>query len=250
MHTKKVTPAIALPLLVGLGLVGCSTAVPADTVAAVPAGPNPSATANAIEADDVLLISAIATAGNGSKLTLASQVHLAIPFDDIAGQTLPKAMIGDCGANLTAHILQAQAWSFTRVNTSAMAVDGTAAWPTDTRLAIHPSTAYVPISGRGMFQSDNTTGTDACHQEKYFTGSGNGGIAVGIPGDAVDDASRFTRWSAHSYGYVAPAGVTLSDCTFQVLDLGKKYGAAAAGWTMRQDASACIIGPTAETASF
>ena len=256
MYTKKVVPALALPLMISLGVTGCGTPAPVDpapietSAAPAAAEPIPSATANAPEADDVLLISATATATNGSQLALATQVHLPIPYDDVAGQTLPKAMIDDCGADLTENILKAQVWSFTRVNTSALAVEGTAAWPTNARVDVRPSTAYVSIAGRGMFLSDETTGKDACHQEKYFTGTGNGGLAVGIPGDTVDDASRFTRWTAHSYGFVTPAGVTLSNCTFQVLDLAKQYGAETAGWTMRQDASACVIGPATETAAF
>ncbi len=256
MNTKSLAlPVVVLPLLLSLTLAACAS--PAPTVTSDPpvvpaqASPAPIATPNALDNDETLLISATATAANGAQLSLQTQVHLAIPFDDVAGQTLPQAMVDDCGADLTMNILRAQAWSFTRVNTSAIPVEGSSAgWPADARIDVRPSTQFVSIAGRGIFQSDPNSGSEACHQEKFFGGTGNGGLAVGIPGDTVDDASRFTRWSAHSYGYVALAGVTLTGCTFQLTDLGKQYGAESANWSSQIDAGTCVIGPASEVSSF
>lgn len=238
--------------LASLALTACASQDTTPLVPSMPATsspapsapyPYPDATANAIENDEVLLIFATATAENGSRLSLETQVHLAIPFDDIAGQTLPKGMMDDCGAELTTNILRDQAWSFTRSNTSAVAAVGSpGVWPTESRIDVHPSGLEAYVAGRGMFDSDPTTGNLACRQGKYFVGPGNGGLAVGIPGDAVNDATRFTRWANQDYGYTTSSGVTISECRFEVTDLGRQYGGGSASWRLVSDASNCIVG--------
>lgn len=244
----KTSPPLLLvsmtTLVIAFGLTACSPAATVDdvpTAKPAPVGPvevpEPTPTANALDDDELLLISAVATTADGAQLDLATQVHLAIPFDDVAGQTLPQAMIDDCGSSLTLNILRDQAWSFTRVNTSAL-LRGSIDWPSDARIDLRPLARDAFVAGRGMLANDGTTGDELCHQDKYFVGPGNGAIALGLAGDA----SRYTGWASEAYGFVVPAGVTLSDCVFEVTALGGEHGAGGPSWASRADASACVIG--------
>ncbi len=266
LHPSVVTPrnaaiVVVLPLLIAIGLSGCTpaatTPVAADTpepVAKAPlAADSATATATPIDPDATLILTVIATATNGSQLDLRLVVHQSTPFDDVAAQTLPVALTTDCGGSLSAKIFSTTIWSFTRANVSAVpSAASRADWPASERIGVTPSAGLVNIAGRGMLADSGYTGSDpACVRDKFFAGPGNGAIAVGIPGDSPVDgtAGRFTRWAKHSWGFAAASGVSLSGCTAEITPLGSKLGGGAATVTTVTD-TRCVIGSPNEPKEY
>lgn len=242
-------PYFAVPALIALGVTGC-TAPPVpvsdETYASAPATDEPATpTATPIDADAVLLVRATATASNGATLALEAQVHQAYGWDYAGIGTLPAALLEDCAGSLTQSQIEQEAWSFVRVNVSALPGAGTE-WPSDTRIDARPSADYALIAGRGMMANDPKTGDVACLQDKYFTAAGNGGLAIGLPGDAAS----LTGWSNHTYGFVAQAGVVLGGCSIEITPLGASLGAGTETWTSTIDDSTCVAGEVNEKIEY
>ena len=243
-------PLLALPALLALGVTGCTSSVapPNDdeTYASAPAPDPATPTANPVDADAVLLVRATATATNGARLALEVQVHQAYAWDYAGTGTLPAALIEDCGGSLTQSQIEEGQYSFIRVNISALPDASAAAWPDDARIDARPSADHAFTSGRGMMSSDPATGDSPCLQDKYFTAGGNGGLAIAISGDA----NALTGWVNHTYGVVAGAGVTLSDCSVEITPLGTSLGAGTSAWTSTVDDATCVAGAVNEKTEY
>ena len=195
---------------------------------------------NEIEADTTLIVRATATSANGSQLSLELQVHKSTPWDDVAAQALPAAVVDDCGGLVSLAQFGGEQWSFTRGNLTAISQPAsTSDWPTDAAIALLPSASSTYVSGRGILAVDAAAGAPLCQQDKSFAGSGRGGFAMGMRAD------DFTGWAQHRFGFVAPRGVVLSDCTVEVTVLGESLGGGG-GWVKANDAGACVAGPTVE----
>lgn len=246
-----------LPLVVGLvvaaGLAGCTATapdpIPTDAGIGAQPVPEPTLTRNPPEADSILWVRALATASNGAELELEAMVHRSLSYEYPGSQTMNQILIDDCGATLTNAIIYAQAWSITRLNVTAIPPAGSAEWPVDARVGFRPSGDVVYAASRGIVQPDPATGDLACVQDKFLAGSGKGAIAVGIPGDTIDLDHFGNAWAAHTWGFTALDGVVLSECSFEITDLGPDYGAGS-GWAEVDDPTACYIGPAAESPVF
>ena len=257
VNPRNVATVVIFPLLIALGMSGCSPAATTpvatdapETVAKAPTGTDSvTATSTPIDPDSTLVLTAVATAANGSKLDLKLVVHQSTPFDDVASQTVPVAVTADCGGTLSATVFSTGLWSFTRANISAVPSLGSAAvWPASGHIDVMPSASLVKSAGRGMLSDAGYSGGDpACIRDKFFVGPGNGGLAVGIPGDspAAGTAGRFTRWAKHSWGFAAASGVLLSGCAAEITPLGSRLGGGVGSVTTATD-SRCVIGPPNE----
>lgn len=235
MTTRRTLLAVAVPALV-LGLAACSPAAtePAETFVAGPtpdATPDPALTPNAIEADTTLIVRATATTEAGASLGLELQVHRSSPWDYVGTQTLPAAIIDDCGEPLNQELFAAETWSFTRANLTAIPVAGSGDWPSDAVVTVAPSAADDAIAGRGILAAE-------CGADTSLTSAGRGAISLGI----AQDAAAQTGWAARPWGFRAGPGVTLADCTFEVTALGTELGGGA-GWAQAVDDATCVTGP-------
>ena len=261
VNPRNVATVVIFPLLIALGMSGCSpsestpvaTAAP-ETVAKAPKGTDSvAATSTPIDPDSTVVLTAVATAANGSKLDLKLVVHQSTPFDDVASQTVPLAVTADCGGTLSATVFSTGLWSFTRANISAVTSLGSAAvWPASSHIDVMPSASLVKSAGRGMLFDAGYSGEGpACTRDKFFVGPGNGGLAVGIPGDSpvAGTAGRFTRWAKHSWGFLAASGVSLSGCAAEITPLGSRSGGGAGTVTTATD-SRCVIGPQNEPKEY
>ena len=261
VNPRSVAAVVLFPLLIALGMSGCSPAATTpvatgapETVAKAPKGTDSvSATSTPIDPDSTVVLTAVATAANGSKLDLKLVVHQSTPFDDVASQTVPVAVTADCGGTLSATVFSTGLWSFTRANISAVPSLGSAAvWPASSHIDVMPSASLVKSAGRGILSDAGYSGGDpACIRDKFFGGPGNGGLAVGIPGDSpvAGTAGRFTRWAKHSWGFAAATGVVLTDCSAEITPLGSRWGGGAGTVTTATD-SRCIIGPPQEPKEY
>jgi hypothetical protein len=192
MSTRRSLLAFSVGITAIATLSGCvgqaparPSAIPSETVAQPE--PAPSLTRNPAEPDSMLWVRATATAANGAQLSLEGMVHRPVSYAYPGTQTINANMIDDCGATLTNAILAANAWSLTRMNTTAIPpVSSTVAWPDNARIDFRPLADNVYMSSRGIVQSDATTGELLCTQNKYLVGAGRGALFVGIPGDTID----------------------------------------------------------------
>jgi len=248
MSATRSAALAVLPLLGLIALSGCTAAPPVvdETYASDPdpsETPQAALTPNPIEPDTTLIVSATATASNGAQLDLQLQVHRSVPWDDVANQTLPAALLEDCASLYTGALFAEQQWSFTRVNLTAIPTSGsTAEWPADATIVVRPSAEFVPIAGRGDFVAAGTAATPLCLRDRYLTGPGRAGLAFGLPQDGVE----LIDWASHRFGLVVEAA-TLSDCRIEVTALGTQSGAGAGSWTTTTDDLTCVAGPESET---
>lgn len=251
VRTRVLTACLTLAAVATL--IGCTAAVdapaPADTAGGPQPDPSPSLTRNPPEPDSILWVRALATAPNGAELELEAMVHRSLSYEYPGSQTMNQIIIDDCGATLTNAIIYAEAWSITRLNVTAIPPADSVEWPTGQRVGFRPSGDVVYAAGRGIVQSDPATGDLGCLQDKFLAGAGRGAIAVGIPGDTTDLDHFGNGWARHTWGFTALDGVVLSDCRFEITDLGPEYGAGA-GWVEVADSASCYVGPAAETAEF
>ncbi len=248
--------AFSLGLAAITSLAGCTAPVavppsPSPTTTTAQPEPAPSLTPLPREPDATLLIRAIATAENGAKLSLGGMVHRSVSHEYPGTQTINTNVINDCGPNLTNGIFAADAWSFTRMQVTAIPPSGsTEVWPDDGRVGYRPSADNVYVSSRALIQADAATGDLLCVQDKFSVGAGKGAFFVGIPGDTIDLDNFNDLWTSHTWGFTAGAGVTLSDCSFEITSLGNEYGAPGAGWVEVVDATSCYIGASPERSIF
>jgi hypothetical protein len=231
-------PALLLAAAVMTGLTACSA--PAGSVeapktpeaVAIAPAPEPTVPASThppVEEGAVIVVRAIATDTAGASMSLQLQVQQPQPADDVATQTLPEAVVQDCGAELTQALVEEQSWTFTRANLSAVPQGQ---W-SGAHVALLPK-ASDPIAARGILTQDDAASVP-CHQDKHFAGPGTGAIAIGIAGDGVTR----TGWAGLRYGFSVADGVTLTECTVEVTDLGR---AVRADWPVSADATACVAG--------
>lgn len=258
MRSRTIFAVAAIPLL--LLLTACTasgTPSAAGTIAPPPAPAvqtGPVASPGPVERDTTLIVKATVTAKNGAQLALEMRVHQSIPFDDIAGQTLPAVMAQECADTLSPTIFKKDRWSFTRANITAVPTAASMAdWPGSDRIDLRPSAKFVAIAAKGFLVDDRTVSAavPSCRQDKIFTAAGTGGIAIGIAGDTAEAgaAGGFTRWANHSFGFDTKRspGVTLTSCTFEVTPLGAKYNGGTASWSSLNDARTCVTGAANET---
>lgn len=253
MRARTRTLTASLILVAAGALVGCTPGPVGHPATAAPPivqpEPTPSLTPNPPEPDSILWIRALATASNGAELELEAMVHRSLSYEYPGSQTMNQILIDDCGATLTNAILYANRWSITRLNVTAIPPADSAEWPADERVGFRPSGDVVYAASRGIVQADPATGDLACVQDKFLAGSGRGAIAVGIPGDTIDLDHFGNAWASHTWGFTALDGVVLSECSFEITDLGPEYGAGS-GWVEVDDPSACYVGPAAESPVF
>lgn len=249
MNPNRVPLLAALPVVAVLGLSACTAppAVPVDdeTYVSDTAAPEPTTavTPNPLEPDTTLIVRATATAPNGAQVSLEMQVHRSIPWDDVASQTLPAAILEDCASVYTGAQFASEQWSFTRINVTAIpTATSTADWPTDENITLAPSAEFVPVAGRGDLLSAGTVATPLCQRDVFLPGPGKGGLAFGIPGDGT----LLTAWSGHTFGF-RTGGAVLSDCTSELTNEGSARGGGS-GWTAVIDDGACVIGLPSEVA--
>lgn len=256
MSSSSPIIAFSLGLAAIASLAGCTAPVPvppspSPTATIAQPEPAPSLTPNPPEPDATLFVRAIATAANGAQLSLEGMVHRSLSHEYPGSQTINTNVINDCGPNLTNGIFAADAWSFTRMQVTAIPPAGsTEIWPDDGRVGYRPSADNVYVSSRGMIQSDAVTGDLLCLQDKFSIGAGRGAFFVGIPGDTIDLDNFNNLWALHTWGFTAGAGVTLSDCSFEITSLANDYGASGAGWVEVADTTSCFIGPSPERSIF
>lgn len=239
------TPSLAVAVV--LLLSACTstsslpspTPTPAESEVVVPTVVEPP---GPLPADVVLVMTATATASNGAEVALELRVRRTVPFDDVAAQTVPQAVTTACPDEATAARFAQESWGFTRVNVSAYpGVDPTTSWPDDEAISLVPDADDQHLIAVMSFLTDASE-TGACLSSKLIPGPGKGAISIGIPGDTFE-ASGSTRWSELTYGFQAPAGVTLTNCLSQVTELGLSLGGSAHDWTPETNAQMCIAGP-------
>jgi len=248
------TPVFALSVTLAAvaALSACGVPSPQPTTSGSPVAQpdaSPSITPNPPEPDSILWIRATATAANGATLDLEAMVHRSLSYEYPGSQTLNQMLIDDCGATLTNAILTADAWSINRMNFTAIPPADAGEWPTDQRVGLRPSGDVVYVAGRGIAQADPATGDLACTQDKFFSGAGRGAVAVGIPHDTIDLDHFNGGWATHTWGFTALDDVVLSDCTFEITDLGREVGAGT-GWVEVADDANCYVGPVTEPSVF
>lgn len=258
MRFRTIFAVASIPLLLLLTACTASGTPSADGTIAPPRSPavstGPVTTPGPVEPDTTLIVRATVTAKNGAQLALEMRVHRSIPFDDIAGQTLPATMGQICADTLSPAIFKKDRWSFTRANITAVpTAASTADWPDSDRIDLRPSARFVAIAAKGILVDDSTVSADvpSCRQDKNFAASGKGGIAIGISGDTAEAGATggFTRWANHTFGFDTKRspGITLTNCTFEVTPLGAKYNGGTASWSSHHDGATCVTGAGNET---
>lgn len=238
---------LATPVALLLLLTACTAEVPPapeETYATDPSAtetPEP-LVPNEIEEDTTLIVRATATAANGAALSLDLQIHQAVPFDDIAAQTLPAAVLADCAGVLTTEQFTAESWGFTRANLTAIPADSSAAWPSDARVEVVPSAAAAYTAGRGILVVE---GSPLCTTSKSISTEGRGALSIGIPGDATSH----TGWAGQRFGFASTDGVTLTDCSIEVTALGASLGGGI-DWVDASTPVSCSTGAAVETQRY
>lgn len=236
---------VAIPVLVFGTLVGCSAAPAPDPVESFAPGSDapvesPAVTPQVAEPDTLLMMHATMTAAGSSPVKLELQVHQSTAWDSIAMQTLPAALIADCGGTLTNEGFKSDTWSFTRVNVSVIG-ENEAEWPAGATVTVEPSAKFARTAGRGALVTDPAA-AKACEGEKSLSLFGNGGLALGLPSDPT-----FTKWAGHAYGFTV-AGAMITDCTMDATDLGRQVGTESLALTSTGDS--CVAGPGTQQTDF
>ncbi len=232
--------------IAALLLSGCvaADAVPEPTASASAPSVVPSpevVTPNPIEADTMLILRATATAANGAQISLEYQVHQSVAWDDVAGAAMPEVTVELCGDTLSLAQFKNERWSFTRSNVTAIPLGDSPDWPTDATIEVRPSPDPGSVVARGLLV-DAGGASSPCLQAKEFSTIGRGGMALGLPGDAAE-SNGFTGWARQSYGFRATAsGVTLSDCSVEVSQLGREFGGGSGSWTTAINDTTCLAG--------
>lgn len=234
---------VAALLLTGC-TVGTATPDPSATSSGSgepQAGPPPElVTPNPVEADTLVVIHAIATAANGAQVSLEYQVHHSVPWDDVAGASMPEVMAEVCAESFTLDRFKTERWSFTRTNVTSIPVEGSADWPADAVIGVRPAPDPGSVVSRG-FIVDAGDASSPCDQSKQFSVIGKGGMALGLPGDAAASGG-LTGWATQAYGFRVGGDVRLSDCRVDVTSLGVEAGASTGSWSTAATATSCLAG--------
>ena len=272
MRRNPLTALAVIPLV--LALSACNPGDPTPTPSAT-ASTTPSATPTPTEtlagkpspaplaADVVMAMYSTATADNGAVLDVTMIIHKSTAWNDPSAADRPPVMTTTCSGALDESVYEALIWSFAKIDFAASPREDTPAWPAAHPLFVAPSGGFVPIATSGYPSDDDTTNgaTPRCKRDKVFDGAGSGTIIVGFPGDTdvATAAGNFTTWANHNYGIVATrvdgktaasVGITLSECAWDVTDLGRSLNGDADWWDSRIDDTHCVFGNLADEPEF
>lgn len=273
MRPTLLTALAVVPLV--LLLSACAPGEPTPSPSTPAANPAPSATptpsatlagkpaAAPLDADVVMAVYGTATADNGAVLDVTMTVHKSTAWNNSSAADRPAQMTAACAGYLDDDVYAAQIWSFAKIDFVAALREGTPAWPSKHRLFITPSGGFVPIATSGFPVDDDEvdSATPRCKRDKFFEGAGTGTIIAGFPGDtdAAGAAGNFTKWANHNYGFVASrvqaqtaasVGITVSECTWNVTELGASLNGDAAWWNSYVDDTHCVNGSLTEDPEF
>ena len=236
----------ATALLVILALSACAP-TPAPVPSATPT-PTPTETAEAPPeevtlAEDILLhVTATATGSAGNELQLDLQVHRAMNWNDDTESAV--LMTSGCEGSLDASVYEANLWSFAVVDVVA-----TGAWTGDSIRLLPVADDVVSLASIGFLSEDDNVdpATPHCLRERTFATADDGTLVLGLTGDsdAAGAAGNHTRWANTRYGFIAPQGVTLSDCEFTVTPAGAELNGGADWWADVVSGTECSTGATA-----
>lgn len=228
-----------------------SSGSPSASASAVPSDDADAPDAAEIPADAVLIVRATVTADNGAVLDLVETVYRSTSWDDPAASDRPALMTAVCAGALDEGVYAANGWSFARVEIAANPRAGTPDWPGSPSvelqkwIGVRPFTTHLSVAGEGAVVEDPTAdpASPHCKRDLFLTGPGEATLAVGFGLD-TDNASPFTRWASHAYGFhgtfvsgvsAASAGVTMSDCVVTVTPLGLTLGGAQSDSVLSDD---------------
>ena len=242
MRARIAAPA----LLVLLALTACGpTPTPAPSQSPTP---KPTETVEApvdeevvLDEDVLLHVTATATGAAGQALDLDLQVHRAMNWD--ADTESAVLMTSGCEGALDASVYEANLWSFAVVDVVA-----TGSWTGDSIRLLPSADDVVSLASVGFLSEDDDVdpATPHCLRDRTFATADDGTLVLGFTGDsdAVGAAGNFTRWANTRYGFIAPAGVTISDCESTVTDAGTELNGGAEWWGDVVSATECSTGAT------
>jgi hypothetical protein len=237
MTRRPLLAVLAVPVL--LLLAACGPGTPPDDAPEPPPAEDPQGedepqgTPVALPDDALLLVQAVATAGNGATLDLSLVVREATAWDDPAAADRPALFTAGCEGAYDPTIYEEQLFSFAAIDVTATATAGT--WPTSSEVDatnavyLFPETEFLSLASTGDLVEEPVFdgSTPHCKRERVLVGAGTGTLVVGFRGDtdAVGAAGGFTRWANHNYGFGTGEGpIFLSDCSVLVTDLGAERG--------------------------
>jgi hypothetical protein len=233
-------------LLVVLALTACGpTPAPSPTPSDSPE-PKPTETVEApddvvLDEDVLLHVTATAT-GPGGELALDLQVHRAESWD-VATESA-ALMTSTCEGGLDASIYEAQLFSFAEVD---LAAEGS--WTGDNVRVLPNPGGGVTLASTGFLSEDDNgdPATPHCVRARTFASAGEGTLVLGLEGDSdeLGAAGNFTRWANTRFGFIAPAGVTISGCAFTVTAAGEELNGGADWWSEVVSESECSTGASA-----
>lgn len=236
---------VATALLVVIALAGCGPA-PSPTPSETPE-PKPTETVEGpaepeVDEDVLLQVSATATGSAGNELDLDLQVHRAASWGDVPA--LADLMTATCDGALENSVYEENLWSFGFADVAA-----TGAWSGDSFLLLPNADDVVSLSSTGFLSEDDSvdSATPHCLRTRTFAEPGKGQLVLGFAGDSdeLGAAGNFTRWANARYGFIAPAGVTITDCEFTVTEAGAELNGGAEWWGDVVSDSECSTGATA-----
>lgn len=240
---RTLTAAPALLLVLALSACGPTPApVPSD-----PPTPTPTETVETppeivLDEDVLLHLTATATGAGGETLALDLRVHRAIAWDDATESA--ALMTSTCSGGLDESIYEAQLWSFATVDVAA---EGS--WTGDSFAMLPDAEEVVTLASTGFLSEDDNgdPATPHCVRARTLATTGTGTLVLGIEGDSdeVGAAGNFTRWANVRYGFVAPQGVTLTDCESTVTDAGAELNGGAEWWGDIVSGGECSTGASA-----
>lgn len=238
---------IAAPaLLVVLALSACGP-TPAPAPSSTPT-PKPTETVEAppeevvLDEDVLLQVTATATGVGDNELELELRVHRAMNWDDDTESAV--LMTSGCEGALDASVYEANLWSFAVVDVVA-----TGTWTGDSIRLLPVADDVVSLASVGFLSEDDNVdpATPHCLRDRTFATADDGTLVLGLTGDsdAAGAAGNFTRWANTRYGFVAPAGVTISDCVFTLTPAGEELNGGAEWWGDVVSATECSTGASA-----
>ena len=241
MRALSVAPAV----LVVLALTACGP-TPAPAPSGTPS-PQPTETAKApvgpaLDPDVLLHVAATATDADGTSIDLDLRVHRATAWNEATESA--TLMSATCEGALDASVYEANLWSFATVDVLA-----SGAWTGDSFTLLPMADEVASLASTGFLSEDDDVdpATPHCLRARTLASAGEGTLVLGLAGDSdeVGAAGNFTRWANLRYGFIAPQGVTLSDCEFTVTEAGAELNGDAEWWGEVVEADECSTGASA-----
>ncbi len=255
MTRKRFAIVATLPL--ALMLVGCMPGEPGATSSPGPSSPlKPSASPSSeppaadipLPDDATMLVTATATASNGATLDLRLVVHRSVPWNSGA-EAGTAATVAWCEGEVDAEVISTLGYSFTQVDYSATAADGS--WPSGETIWLHPTATYTTLAASGDVSpvAYPDSALPHCARPAVLPGAGAGSTFLGAEGDASgrDGLPALQFWSRLTYGFnndftLGAPVVSFSDCAVQITTLGTSMGAPGGGWHEDFLPGSCIVG--------